>query len=105
ELLPGVLGEVPAGVLDEDPLECVDERREVLGAEVHVLLHALGALRLVDRLLERLARYVADGLAEHLDQAPVRVPGEALVVPRPRASESRLRGGTVWQIGPRGRGW
>ena len=55
------------------------ERLQVLGVQFRVARHALGLLRGVDRVLEVLAVDVEHGLAEHLDQPPVGVPGEPLV--------------------------
>ena len=46
--------------------------------EVQVVLGAAGLLRGLDGLLEVLALDVEHGLAEHLDQPPVGVPGEPL---------------------------
>ena len=51
--------------------------------ELGVLLDAALALGLLDGLLEALAGDAAHDVAEHLDEAPVGVPGEALVVRRP----------------------
>ncbi len=63
-----------------DPLEGVNEGPQVVSIEIQVVLGALGLLRRLDRVLERVALDVQHGLAEHLDQPPVRVPGEPVVV-------------------------
>jgi hypothetical protein len=78
ELLARVLREVAAALLADDRLEPADDVLEVLGVEVQVGLGALLALGLVEGVLEQLAVDVEDGLAEHLDQPAVGVPGEAL---------------------------
>ena len=79
QLLPGLLREVAAGLLAHDLLERADQLLQVVGVQVEVVLDALGLLGVVDGLLERLAVDVQHGLAEHLDQPPVGVPGEPLV--------------------------
>ena len=61
-----------------DGLEPADDVLEVLGVEVEVEVGALLGLDLVEGVLEQLAVDVEDGLAEHLDQPPVGVPGEPL---------------------------
>ncbi len=76
ELLARLLRELAAGVLGEDLLVRVDQPAQVVGVQVEVVVRALGALDLVQRVLELLARHLADGLAEHLDQPAVGVPGE-----------------------------
>ena len=68
-----------AGLLAHDLLEHADQLLQVVGVQVEVVLDALGLLGVVDGLLERLAVDVQHGLAEHLDQPPVGVPGEPLV--------------------------
>lgn len=85
-LLPGVLREVASRLGLHDPLELLDELLEVLGAEVRVDADLLGPLGRLQRLFEEVAADAEHGLAEHLDEAAVRVPGEALV--------PRLRGET-----------
>ena len=77
-LLPRVLREFAARVLAHDGLEAVHDAAQVARVEVEVVAGALGLLRLVDRVLERLALDPEHGLAEHLDQAAVGVPGEPL---------------------------
>lgn len=78
-LLARVLREVPAGLALDDALEHLDQLLQVRGVEVEVVGGALGVLGLVQCLLEQLAVDAQHGLAEHLDQAAVGVPGEALV--------------------------
>jgi len=79
ELLARLLRELPAGVPVEDLLECGHQRPQVVGVEVQVQVTALGALGVIESVLEVLPRHIADGLAEHLDQTSVGVPGEPLV--------------------------
>ena len=78
-LLARVLRELPAGLLDHDVLVDRGQRLQVLRVELGVTGHALGLLGRVDRVLEVRAVDVEHGLAEHLDQPPVGVPGEPLV--------------------------
>ncbi len=89
-LLPRVLREVAAGVLADDLLVGLRQVLEVLGAQAGVGGHATGLLRDVNRVLEVLAVDVEHGLAEHLDQPPVGVPGEPLVVGLPGKAVHRL---------------
>ena len=77
-LLPRVLREVAAGLVADDVLERLDQALQVARVQVQVVGGALGLLGLVDRVLELLAVDVEHGLAEHLDQPPVGVPGEPL---------------------------
>ncbi len=79
ELLAGVLRERAAGLLGDDLLEAGDQLLQVGGVEVGVDGDLLGGLGLVEGFLEELAVDVQHGLAEHLDEAAVRVPREALV--------------------------
>ena len=74
----GSIGNSRAGLLLHDGLEPADDVLEVLGVQVEVELGALLALDLVEGVLEQLAVDVEDGLAEHLDQPAVGVPGEPL---------------------------
>ena len=78
-LFAGVGREGAAGPVGDDLLEAIDETAEVVGVEVEVVGDALGLLGLLDRLFEEVAVDVLDRLAEHLDEAAVGVPGEALV--------------------------
>ncbi len=78
-LLARVLRELPPGLLAHDRLVRLHQQREVRRVQLHVGRHALGALGRLEGLLEVLAVDVQHGLAEHLDQPPVGVPGEALV--------------------------
>ena len=73
-------------------LEAVGELLQRVDVEVGVLLDAAIRLDLGDRLLERLAVDPARDVAEHLQEAPVGVPREALVLGR--AGEP-LDGGVV----------
>ncbi|GAA3103397.1 hypothetical protein GCM10020254_56480 [Streptomyces goshikiensis] len=91
-LLAGVLRELAAGLLRDDLLEGLDQLLQVGGVEVGVDGDLLGGLGLVEGVLEELALDVEDGLAEHLDQAAVRVPGEALVTGLGREALDRLVG-------------
>src|SRR6202034_3530646 len=78
-LLARVLREVVAGVLADGLLERGDDLLQVVGVQVEVVLDALGLLGAVDGVLEGLTLDVQYGLAEHLDQPAVGVPGEPLV--------------------------
>ena len=79
QLLLGLLREVPPGLGLDDALEHLDQVLQVVRVQVEVVADALGLLGLVDGVLEVLALDVQDGLAEHLEQAAVGVPGEPLV--------------------------
>ena len=79
ELLVRVAREVPAGVLAHDGLEVLGERPQVVGVQVGVLLGAPGVLGRLERGVEPLALHVHDDPPEHLDEAAVGVPAEALV--------------------------
>ncbi len=59
-------------------LKLLHQALQVRGVQVQVVLGALGLLRGVHRVLELVALDVQHGPAEHLDQAPVGVPGEPL---------------------------
>jgi hypothetical protein len=85
QLLARILREVVPGVLGEDLLVRADQVPQVVRVELHVVADPLGRLGLAQRALELVARHVADGLAEHLDQPPVRVPGEPVVAAGRRA--------------------
>ncbi len=78
-LLARVLREVASGVPRDDLLELLDQLLQVGRVEIHVDRDALGLLRGLQRLLEEVPVDAEDGLAEHLDQAAVGVPREALV--------------------------
>jgi hypothetical protein len=80
ELLAGVLREVDPGVLLDDALVGGDQRLQLGNPQLDVRGHACVGLGLVDGVLEVVPLDVKDGLAEHLDQAPVGVPREALVL-------------------------
>ena len=84
QLLLRVLGEVI------EALELLDQLLQRVDRQFGIGLHAGLALGLGDGALDALARHALDDVAEHLDQPPVRVPGEALVVRRPRQPRDRL---------------
>ena len=66
-------------MLPDDVLIRLCQVLQVLGVQLGVVGHALGLLGAVDGVLEVLAVDPEHGLAEHLDEAAVRVPGEPLV--------------------------
>src|SRR3954447_1405258 len=82
QLLLRVLRKVLVGVLAVERLEAVDELLERVRVELGVLLDPAVALDLLDRLLERLAVDASGDVAEHLDEAPVGVPREPVVLRR-----------------------
>ena len=67
-------------VLREDAFEGLGQVLEVVSGELGVELDALLGLLLVDGVLEQLAVDAHDDVGEHLDEAAVGVPREALVV-------------------------
>ena len=67
-------------VLGKDALEGLGEVLQVGRVELGVELHALLGLLLVDGVLEELAVDAHNDVGEHLDEAAVGVPAEALVV-------------------------
>ena len=79
QLLARVLGERRPGLLLDHGLEGRDEGAQVVGVEVDVGGDALGGLGGVDGVLEAVAVEVEHGLAVHLHQPAVGVPGEARV--------------------------
>ncbi len=79
QLLARVLRELLAGVLAHRVLERGDQPLQIVDLEVDVAGHSFGRLRLVKRIGEHLAGYPQHRLAEHLQQPPVGIPGEALV--------------------------
>src|SRR5215207_184051 len=83
QLLLRVLRERLAGLLLEELLEALRERLQVVHVELHVLRHAGVGLLLRDQVLVAFAGDVAADVPEHLREAPVGVPGEALVVRGP----------------------
>ena len=85
-----ILGEVLAGLFLDDALEGVDEALEVLGGQLGVALHAALGLEVVEGVGEEVAVDVEDGLAEHLDEAAVGVPREALVTANGCEAENGL---------------
>ena len=80
QLLLRVLRELVARLVLVERLEAVDQLLERLDVELGVLLDAGVVLDVRDLLLERLAVDAAADVAEHLHEAPVGVPREALVV-------------------------
>ena len=86
----GVLREVVAGLFLDDALEGFDEALEVLGGQLGVALDAACGLEVVEGIGEEVAVDVEDGLAEHLDEAAVGVPREALVTANGCEAEDRL---------------
>jgi hypothetical protein len=78
ELLLRVLRELLAGLVPEDPLEVVGQCLQVVHAELHVVLHARRALALLDQVLVALAGDAAADVPEHLHEAAVGVPREAV---------------------------
>ena len=89
-LLARLLRELPARVLVHDRLVRLDQRPQVVGVQVEVVLRALGLLGGVQRALEELALDVENGLAEHLDQPAVGVEREPLVAGLLRQPQDRL---------------
>ena len=85
-----ILGEVLAGLFLDDALEGVDEALEVLGGQLGVALHAALGLEVVEGVGEEVAVDIEDGLAEHLDEAAVGVPREALVTANGSKAENGL---------------
>ena len=80
QLLQRVGREVAAGVGLDDLLELVDQALEVVDGQVGVAgVLAVPVLRRLERLVEPLGLHVHDDAAEHLDEAAVGVPAEALV--------------------------
>ena len=76
---PGGPGEILAGVLAVDVLEGLGQLLQRVDVELGVVLDPALRLGRLDRVLETLARDPARDVAEHLHEAPVGVPGEALV--------------------------
>ena len=79
ELLVGIGDKIPAGVLSVDSEECVGEFLERVGGQLNVVHDAMLVL---DRRHRRVEGFVGNAhrdLAEQLDEAPVCVPGEALI--------------------------
>ena len=77
ELIDRVLGEFKALVLQDDRLVLAGQRLQVLGGQLGVQLGAGLGLHRVQRMLELGVLDFQHNLAEALDQAAVRVPGEA----------------------------
>ena len=83
ELCVDVLRKVFA-VLAHDRLEAGNESLPGCGVELGVVAHVRRGPRLPDQLFEVVLRNAEDDVGEHHDEAPVGVPGEALVVGEPR---------------------
>ena len=79
QLLLGILGEVDARFLLDDPLERLDQLGEVRRRQFGIGCDSSGVTQLLELLLEQLAVDVEHDLAEHLHEPPVRVVGEPLV--------------------------
>ena len=90
ELLVRVAREVATGVLADDRLELLGQRLEVVGGQVGVLLRAAGRLGRLERVVEALALHVHDDPPEHLDEAAVGIPAEALVAGQRDQAVERL---------------
>ena len=80
ELLARGLRELPAGLLADHALVGRDDLLQVGRVQVQVVDGAAGLLDGVEHRVEMFALDPENGLAEHLDQAPVGVPREPLVV-------------------------
>ena len=78
QLLSWLLGKLFAGLLGEDPLELLDQAAQILGSEFRVEGDASLGLEVADRTLEQVMVDAAYHVTEHLDVAPIRIPGEAL---------------------------
>ena len=90
ELLVRVARELAAGVLADDGLEVAGQRLQVGRGQVGVLRRAVGRLRRLEGVVEALALHVHDDAPEHLDEAAVRVPAEALVAGEGHQAVERL---------------
>ena len=86
----GSLGEVAAGVGLDDRLELGDEVLQRGRVEVRVLLGPVRRLGRVQRVVEALAADLHDDPPEHLDEAAVGVPAEALVAGQRDRAPRRL---------------
>jgi hypothetical protein len=84
ELVARVLREVLSRLQVVDALERLDELLQVVGGEIDVLRDAAPLFQVGDRLLKPLRIDPGDDVAVHLDQAPVRVLGEARILSRLR---------------------
>ena len=82
QLIGGIVGKGLARPGLNDGLELPGEGREIVGGEVDVALNTPPALRLLQHLRERLLAQLEHDVAVHLDEAAIRVVGEARV-PRP----------------------
>jgi hypothetical protein len=84
ELDARILWERLPRLVGVDLLEVPGEGVEVVGRQLHVVADTALALQLCERRLEAMRLDALDDLAEHLDEAPVRVEREALVAGRRR---------------------
>ncbi len=75
----GSLGKSRPVSVADDVLELGRQLAQVVGGQVRVLRGAVGLLGGLERVVEALALHVHDDPPEHLDEAPVGVPAEALV--------------------------
>jgi hypothetical protein len=80
QLLLGILRERLVRVLLVALLELLGQRLQVVRVELRVVRDPALLLGLLDRLLEGLAGHPAGDVAEHLHEAPVGVPREAVVL-------------------------
>ena len=76
QLKSRVLRELPAGALQHDALEVVDQLPQHLGRQLHVAADAVPVNRVLQGPVEERAVEAEHGLAEHLDQPAVGVPAE-----------------------------
>ena len=80
ELYLRILRELDAHLLLVDLLEADNDFLHVLSVEIGVVLRALALLDFVQNALEEALRNLHNDVGEHLDEAAVRVVGEALVL-------------------------
>ena len=92
ELLVGVLGELAAGVLAHDGAVGGRDVAQVAGVEIGVEAHPARLLGGVEGMIEALAVDAHHDAPEHLDEASVGVPAEALVVGQ---RDEAVQGGLV----------
>ena len=91
ELLERVLREVAPGRLADDGLGGVGHLAQARGVHLGVLVDTEALLDRVERMVEPLTRDIEDDPPEHRDEAPVRIPAEALVAgERDQAIERRV---------------
>ena len=90
QLLLRLLGELLAGLVGEHLLEALGQRLQRVHVQLDVMLDPRLRLGRLDQVLVALTGDAAADVAEHLDEAPVGVPGEALVVGPTREPLDRL---------------